>query len=639
MSAEPPAFPKALDDDDDDVAWALQTAHARWERGGHADAVVWLRRAAQSALELERVRARGRSREERSPDRPLGAAQRVERARAAARKTTASTRSSRATCRCSRRVRSTGRRRASSTPSKPKRAASRRTGPSPEEIDEVEGARGRRDHRRAARVRDARDPEETRRRCRAFRSTPFRLRLPRKFPTSMTFPTTELEEPTQAIEASRGLGFGRGKAVEEIPEKPPSAPLVAVEPEPMPPVPAARVGAPAATCGRSSASRSTTRRRHAATSRRPRTRPNPRSIPRSPTTRSSCPTRPNRVRPGCKRAHRPSSRRAEEPPGPGDRSRAHRIGAWARRFDARDPRRARAARARTRTLEPDEEVGGYGLLWVMKGTVLVMPTIADAVVGWAMRRANGFFARQPRGERGAARGGGSRRAPRSPSGSPSTSKKSSRSARGLPTSSGAIADRFQALAGAATGLLGERLDDSMRAMVTDRSEVKLLLGGEVVFEQGKPVVGLYVVGAGELELVRDGKLERKLGPGDLLFPSAVSHARAGAGSRARRSARGARALLRSHDHPRARRQRAAAARARRDGVSSAKTAGRLAAFRSPRSTSSLPWGPAKRRPNQRASVGIVSRPSARTRGNVSRKALRHGCRVREVGELDRVRAS
>jgi hypothetical protein len=51
MSAEPPAFPKALDDDDDDVAWALQTAAVQWERGGHADAVVWLRRAAQAAVE------------------------------------------------------------------------------------------------------------------------------------------------------------------------------------------------------------------------------------------------------------------------------------------------------------------------------------------------------------------------------------------------------------------------------------------------------------------------------------------------------------------------------------------------------------------------------------------------------------
>ena len=45
--------------------------------------------------------------------------------------------------------------------------------------------------------------------------------------------------------------------------------------------------------------------------------------------------------------------------------------------------------------------------------------------------------------------------------------------------------------------------------------------GEIVFEQGKPVVGLHVLGAGELELVKDGKVERKLGPGDLLYASAV----------------------------------------------------------------------------------------------------------------------
>ena len=51
MSAEPPAFPRALDDDDDDVAWALQTAGVQWERGGAADAVVWLRRAAEAAAE------------------------------------------------------------------------------------------------------------------------------------------------------------------------------------------------------------------------------------------------------------------------------------------------------------------------------------------------------------------------------------------------------------------------------------------------------------------------------------------------------------------------------------------------------------------------------------------------------------
>ena len=42
-----PDFPAAKDDDDDDVAWGLSTAHVQWKRGRRRDAVVWLRRAAR----------------------------------------------------------------------------------------------------------------------------------------------------------------------------------------------------------------------------------------------------------------------------------------------------------------------------------------------------------------------------------------------------------------------------------------------------------------------------------------------------------------------------------------------------------------------------------------------------------------
>src|SRR5438034_3348139 len=45
-----PDFPAAKDDDDDDVAWALSTAQVQWKRGSQADAVVWLRRAIDSAV-------------------------------------------------------------------------------------------------------------------------------------------------------------------------------------------------------------------------------------------------------------------------------------------------------------------------------------------------------------------------------------------------------------------------------------------------------------------------------------------------------------------------------------------------------------------------------------------------------------
>ncbi len=45
--------PVAKKDDLEDVAWALQTAEATWSRGEHADALKWIRRAAESASEAE----------------------------------------------------------------------------------------------------------------------------------------------------------------------------------------------------------------------------------------------------------------------------------------------------------------------------------------------------------------------------------------------------------------------------------------------------------------------------------------------------------------------------------------------------------------------------------------------------------
>src|SRR5580658_6046669 len=45
--------PAAKKDDIEDVAWALQTAEATWSRGDHADALKWIRRAAEAASEAE----------------------------------------------------------------------------------------------------------------------------------------------------------------------------------------------------------------------------------------------------------------------------------------------------------------------------------------------------------------------------------------------------------------------------------------------------------------------------------------------------------------------------------------------------------------------------------------------------------
>jgi hypothetical protein len=46
-------IPRALTTDAEDVVWALQTAEALWKRFERADAIVWLRRAAQAAGDAE----------------------------------------------------------------------------------------------------------------------------------------------------------------------------------------------------------------------------------------------------------------------------------------------------------------------------------------------------------------------------------------------------------------------------------------------------------------------------------------------------------------------------------------------------------------------------------------------------------
>ncbi len=99
----------------------------------------------------------------------------------------------------------------------------------------------------------------------------------------------------------------------------------------------------------------------------------------------------------------------------------------------------------------------------------------------------------------------------------------------------AVADRFQALAGAAMGELGDRFDDTLRATVTDRCEVRTLLPGERIVEQGKPVPGLFIVGGGRVEIVGEGAAEPsdELGPGDFVFSAQVlSASPAPAGARA-----------------------------------------------------------------------------------------------------------
>lgn len=82
-----------------------------------------------------------------------------------------------------------------------------------------------------------------------------------------------------------------------------------------------------------------------------------------------------------------------------------------------------------------------------------------------------------------------------------------------------LADRLQAHASAGLGPLGERLDDALRAAVYERLQVRVLAPEESVAERGKPLKGLFVVAVGALSVGEDGT--ESIGSGQFVFPSCV----------------------------------------------------------------------------------------------------------------------
>ena len=48
-------FPRPSASDADDVVWTLQTAAVQWQRGLRADAIVWVRKAADTATQTGHV--------------------------------------------------------------------------------------------------------------------------------------------------------------------------------------------------------------------------------------------------------------------------------------------------------------------------------------------------------------------------------------------------------------------------------------------------------------------------------------------------------------------------------------------------------------------------------------------------------
>lgn len=82
-----------------------------------------------------------------------------------------------------------------------------------------------------------------------------------------------------------------------------------------------------------------------------------------------------------------------------------------------------------------------------------------------------------------------------------------------------LADRLQAHAGAGLGPLGERLDDALRAAVYERLQVRVLAPRESVAERGKPLKGLFVVAVGDLRVGGTGT--ESITSGQFVFPGCV----------------------------------------------------------------------------------------------------------------------
>ncbi len=194
-----------------------------------------------------------------------------------------------------------------------------------------------------------------------------------------------------------------------------------------------------------------------------------------------------------------------------------------------------AREARIERLGADEEISSFGLALVVKGVVKVMPAIADLACARAAKGdivwsegnlEDGVVLRLVAGEDAT-----------------EVAVWDAELLKGIVhdypwvvEDLKNLADRFQALAGVAMGPMGERLDDSLRAMVNERCEIKRLLPNEILTSKGKPVGGMYIMAAGRLEIMVGDEIESELGPGDFLFaPQVLSNgaapndARAGKG--------------------------------------------------------------------------------------------------------------
>lgn len=83
------------------------------------------------------------------------------------------------------------------------------------------------------------------------------------------------------------------------------------------------------------------------------------------------------------------------------------------------------------------------------------------------------------------------------------------------------ANQVQALVGVTLGPLADHLDVELRRQVTSRLTLREIEEGSVVMEGGAPVKELCIVGQGSLELVADGDVIGTINVGEVLYPQEI----------------------------------------------------------------------------------------------------------------------
>jgi hypothetical protein len=522
------SIPPAIDADAEDVAWALQTADALWNRGERVDAIVWLRRAAQSAGEAE------------DDDRAL------ELARQAAELAEWI---------------------ASNPAGAPLPASAEAVLTTPPEAGEaVDDLLREPDEDRPKRNSaiemgsdiedDPADDQPTPIQPRVeepdvvFSVPPVAPGPPRPRPSPRPAPPPSpippSPNPARVLTAAEAhAGMLDPWAEHEAPTRnqalpPEGAPAPAPPPPPPPPVPAPPEfdSDEVVTSAPPVSARAIETRALEAKAAPPPAPPVRPPAPAQPAATPKAPPPPPRPRPAAPKPPAPPPR-ADTPAKPAGLDLSE-VEALSDLPD--DARAAFAAAATLQNLGREDEVSGFALALVLEGAVDLSATIVDAAAerleAGAVLRARGTIEQVA-----PVRLVGATDKARVATWDEEAVTEAFRTCPWVEDELRSSGDRLQALVGITMGPLGERLDASLRADVTSRLRVRALAEHEVIATQGTAVPGLVIVGAGQLELLGDdgapsGKVVRV---GEFLFPGETL--RAGPAPSTARASRGGALVL------------------------------------------------------------------------------------------------